>query len=85
MSFIFGTARLIGSLRLLCRLSSSNHQCSGLADAVVLRDSISAWKDPAIVAALVSFLPRTIQFGEHQVNTLFFCFFFIFSFSLSCS
>ncbi|XP_045027894.1 uncharacterized protein LOC116920194 isoform X3 [Daphnia magna] len=60
--------RLIGSLRLLCRLSSSNHQCSGLADAVVLRDSISAWKDPAIVAALVSFLPRTIQFGEHQLK-----------------
>ncbi|KAK4011548.1 hypothetical protein OUZ56_020666 [Daphnia magna] len=62
--------RLIGSLRLLCRLSSSNHQCSGLADAVVLRDSISAWKDPAIVAALVSFLPRTIQFGEHQLTFL---------------
>ncbi|KAI9557918.1 hypothetical protein GHT06_014670 [Daphnia sinensis] len=54
--------RLIGSLRLLCRLSSWNHQCSGPADAVVLRDSISAWKDPAIIAALVSFLPRTIQF-----------------------
>ncbi|XP_057380156.1 uncharacterized protein LOC130702500 isoform X2 [Daphnia carinata] len=61
-------SRLIGSLRLLCRLSSSNHQCSGPADAVVLRDSISSWKDPAIIAALVSFLPRTIQFGEHQLK-----------------
>ncbi|XP_046646718.1 uncharacterized protein LOC124336875 isoform X2 [Daphnia pulicaria] len=63
-------SRLIGSLRLLCRLSSSSRQRYGLpvADAVISDDSISAWRDPAIVAALVSFLPRTIRFGQHQVK-----------------
>jgi hypothetical protein len=65
---------LIGSLRLLCRLSSSSRQRYGLpvADAVISDDSISAWRDPAIVAALVSFLPRTIRFGQHQVTMTFF-------------
>jgi hypothetical protein len=62
------SARLIGALRLLCRLSSSSRQRSGpVADAVISDDSISAWRDPAVVSALVSFLPRSVRFGQHQV------------------
>lgn len=63
------SARLIGGLRLLCRLSSSSRQRSGpVADAVIISDdSISAWRDPAVVSALVSFLPRSVRFGQHQV------------------
>ena len=62
------SARLIGALRLLCLLSSSSRQRSGpVADAVISDDSISAWRDPAVVSALVSFLPRSVRFGQHQV------------------
>jgi hypothetical protein len=49
-----------------------------VADAVISDDSISAWRDPAIVAALVSFLPRTIRFGQHQVTMTFFLSFFFY-------
>jgi hypothetical protein len=45
-----------------------------VADAVISDDSISAWRDPAIVSALVSLLPRTIRFDQHQVTMTFFIF-----------
>lgn len=58
-------------------LTMSTSQASR-ADVSLVTESATggAWKDPAIVAALVSFLPRTIRPGEQQVTfeLMGFCF-----------